>query len=183
MRKPLLAALFSGAALFMSLADANAASPYAGQEARDIKALSAEDVQSYLSGKGMGFAKVAELNGYPGPSHVLALSIELGLTADQKQRTESLFKAMETKAIELGRPLVNEERRLDQLFATRSITEASLDQALGRIATLQAQVRRAHLEAHLAQVAILTPAQVAKYNELRGYTGTQRPAGHSGHKH
>lgn len=37
---------------------------YAGQEQREIKSLSAEDVQSLLTGKGMGLAKAAELNGY-----------------------------------------------------------------------------------------------------------------------
>ena len=33
--------------------------PYAGDEARDIKALSAEEVKQYLSGAGMGYAKPA----------------------------------------------------------------------------------------------------------------------------
>jgi hypothetical protein len=41
-------------------------SPYAGQEKREIKALSAEDIEGYLTGQGMGFAKAAELNHYPG---------------------------------------------------------------------------------------------------------------------
>jgi hypothetical protein len=31
----------------------------------------------------MGMAKAAELNGYPGPAHVLALAKPLGLTDDQ----------------------------------------------------------------------------------------------------
>jgi Spy/CpxP family protein refolding chaperone len=114
---------------------------------------------------------------------VLALASELGLSADQKQRTESLFKSMETKAISLGRPLVEEERKLDQLFAEKKITPESLDQSLTRIGELQAQVRGAHLEAHLAQAEILTPAQVSKYMTLRGYSNAQGTEGHAGHKH
>src|SRR5262245_34850176 len=35
--------------------------PYAGQQAREIKALSSEEIESYLSGSGMGLAKAAEL--------------------------------------------------------------------------------------------------------------------------
>ena len=43
-----------------------ALSPYTGQEKREIRALSKEEVHGYLSGDGMGFAKPAELNHYPG---------------------------------------------------------------------------------------------------------------------
>ena len=49
-------------------------SPYTGQEARGIKALSQDDIEGLLSGAGTpfgGMAKPAELNGYPGPRHVL----------------------------------------------------------------------------------------------------------------
>lgn len=184
MNKAVLPAI--GLAIFAAVshaANANATNQYSGQETREIKALAAEDVQNYLSGKGMGLAKVAELNGYPGPSHVLALAGELSLSAEQKQRTEALFKSMETKAKEIGRALVDEERRLDQLFASKMISPESLAQSLKRIGELQAQVRQAHLESHLAQVKILTPGQVATYIKLRGYDGTAKSIEHSGHKH
>lgn len=157
--------------------------PYSGQEFREIKALAAEDVDGYLAGKGMGFAKAAELNGYPGPSHVMALAGELGLSPEQKQRTEALFKAMEAKAKETGRTLVDEERKLDQLFASKSITPETLTLSLKRIGELQAQVRQSHLESHLAQVEILTREQVASYMKLRGYGGAGKSMEHSGHQH
>src|SRR5262249_1929289 len=47
--------------------------PYAGQQSRSIKALSEDDIAALLKGAGIGLAKAAELNGYPGPAHVLAL--------------------------------------------------------------------------------------------------------------
>lgn len=148
-------------------------SPYAGQETRGIKALSDQEVSDYLSGKGMGLAKVAELNGYPGPLHVLALSSELKLSAEQHEQTEALYKGMQEKAIATGRMLVDEERRLDQLFASRAITTASLEEALKKIGELQAQVRRIHLEAHLAQARLLTPGQAAEYSRRRGYSESE----------
>ena len=46
------------------------ASAYAGQQSRAIKSLSEQDVDDLLAGRGAGFAKAAELNGYPGPAHV-----------------------------------------------------------------------------------------------------------------
>ncbi len=179
----LLFACVASSALLFNFANATQPSPYSGQESREIKALSSEDIHGYLSGKGLGLAKAAELNGYPGPSHVLSLASELGLSADQTQRTESLFKSMEAKAISLGKPLVEEERKLDKLFAEKNITPESLDQSLTRIGALLAQVRKAHLETHLAQAAILTPVQVFKYMALRGYSNAPENEGHSGHKH
>jgi Spy/CpxP family protein refolding chaperone len=157
-----------------------AASPYAGQESREIKALSPEDVSALLSGKGMGFAKAAELNGFAGPAHVLELATQLHLTPEQRARTEALFASMSAKASSSGRALVDKERELDQLFATKAITPERLSSALKEIGGLQAQVRDAHLEAHLAQVEILTPEQNARYSELRGYGAA---AAHGGHEH
>lgn len=171
------------AATISHAASTGATNPYAGQESREIKALSAEQVQDYLSGKGMGLAKAAEFNGYPGPSHVLALAAELSLSTRQRQLTEALFETMETRAKAIGRALVDEERRLDRLFASRSIAPESLAQALQRLGELQAQVRQAHLEAHLAQVEILTPMQVAAYLKLRGYGGAGKAEETAGHRH
>ncbi len=180
----LLACTLSSVLLFnLANANPNPPSPYSGQESREIKALSSEDVQAYLSGKGLGFAKAAELNGYPGPSHVLVLATELGLTADQKQRTELLFKGMESKAISLGHPLVEEERKLDRMFAEKTVTAESLNQSLKRISELHGQVRQAHLEVHLAQAEILTPTQLSKYMKLRGYSDTHQAGSHAGHTH
>jgi len=58
-------------------ASANQLSPYVGQEQREIKSLSPDEVKDYLAGKGMGLAKAAELNHYPGPAHVLELASQL----------------------------------------------------------------------------------------------------------
>jgi Spy/CpxP family protein refolding chaperone len=157
--------------------------PYAGQQEREIKALSDQEVSDYLAGKGMGLAKAAELNGYPGPAHVLELASELRLNAEQRKKTEGLFKTMQSKAITAGRALVDEEKALDRLFASKAVTVASLQDALKRIADLQARVRLVHLETHLAQVAILSPEQIARYSELRGYTksGPHKSRDHGAH--
>ena len=172
-----------GLSLLSGLASANPPSPYAGQEARDIKALSAQEVQDYLAGKGMGLAKAAELNGYPGPMHVLELAESLNLSAEQKARTQELFASMKKNAVDLGRRLIDEERKLDKLFASRSVSPGTLNAALERIGKLQAQIRQAHLQAHLTQTEILSEIQTAKYVELRGYGS--HPAGHGEqhHKH
>jgi hypothetical protein len=60
------------------------------------------------------------------------------------------------------------------------VTTNSLAEELSRIGALQAQLRGAHLQAHLEQVSILEKGQVARYMELRGY-GDGSHADHSHH--
>lgn len=164
-------------------AHAASSSPYVGQESREIKALSPQETSDYLSGKGMGLAKAAELNGYPGPAHVLELAVQLDLTPEQKIKTETLFKKMQARAIPLGKELVEEERVLDRLFASHTVNSESLGQSLARIGRLQGQVRQVHLDAHVEQAALLTPAQVEKYNRLRGYGMTGEQETHEPQRH
>jgi len=49
------------------------------------------------------------------------------------------------------------------------ITLANLEVATQKIGATQAAPRATHLKYHLSTVAILTPEQVTRYNELRGY--------------
>ena len=146
------------------------ASPYAGQEARDIKALSAEEVRGYLAGAGLGFATPAELNGYPGPMHELEHGAALGLTATQRESLEALLKAHKGEARALGAELVRLERELDRLFAERRAGEAAVDAQLEQISLVHAKVRGSHLKAHIATTHLLDPAQAVRYAELRGYS-------------
>ncbi len=169
---------------FMNATSAAQPGPYAGQEQREIKALSPDEIQSYLAGKGAGFAKAAELNRYPGPAHVLELADTLQLSAEQKAHTKSIFDVMQKEAVRQGKALVEKERELDRLFAAGTVTADSLRATLKQIGALQAEVRRAHLQAHLEQRAVLTKTQIAKYNELRGYASqNSQPHGGRSHSH
>jgi len=155
--------------------------PYAGQENRTIKALSAQEIDEYLAGNGMGLAKAAELNGYPGPKHVLELSAQLELTPAQRAATESVFNSMQLEARSIGRDLVAAEQELDHLFATQAITSSSLDRKLRDIGSLQARLRAVHLQAHLKQAQILTRSQATRYAQLRGYGSEDAHTGHHAH--
>ena len=147
---------------------------YAGEERRGIKSLSAAEVEELLNGHGMGLAKAAELNHYPGPRHVLELAAELQLTPRQRAQTQAAFERMRGVAVQLGRRIVERERELDSLFAESKIDAGSLQAATAEIARLQGALRAAHLSAHLEMRRLLSPQQIAKYDELRGYTGRQK---------
>ncbi|MDX1507630.1 MAG: YciI family protein [Woeseiaceae bacterium] len=161
--------------LFLAIASvamalpAIAESPYAGQEHRLIKSLSAQEIRSLENGDGMGFAKLAELNRYPGPRHVLDLADELGLSAAQLADTEALYEEMRSNAQSVGREVIAAELALDRAFAHGDIDRASLNSALSRIGELRARLRYVHLEAHLRQKDLLTDAQVDAYDRARGY--------------
>jgi len=158
-------------------------SPYVGEQTRHIKALSDDEIDGLLKGKGSGFAKAAELNGYPGPAHVLELASELGLSSEQRRATEAIHSAMQAKASQAGAALVAKERELDQSFARRTIDTQALNALLQGIGELQAEIRTAHLEAHLAQARVLTTEQSAHYFVLRGYSEHSPPAGGSASPH
>src|SRR3954449_4895247 len=103
-----LVALMVLAALAL-LQPAQAQSPYAGMQNRPIKALSDNQVADLEAGRGMGLALAAELNGYPGPSHVLELADKLDLSAEQKSRVQQLFDSMKAEAVPLGTKLLAQE--------------------------------------------------------------------------
>lgn len=180
---PVLVAALLAAAAAAGSTSVPPLSPYAGEEARELKALSAAEVAGLLAGEGLGHAKAAELNGYPGPSHVLALAEQLGLSPAQRRETQALFERMRTEARRLGAELVAAERELDRQFAERTIAPGSLAELTARIGAIEARLRAAHLSAHLEQAALLDAEQVHRYNVLRGYTGDgqRHPHGHHGH--
>ena len=129
----------------------------------------------------MGLAKAGELNSYPGPLHVLELASQLALTDAQRAATEALYAEMRDKAQPLGRKIIEAERVLDQAFVNRTIDAAGLRAHVNAIAVMRGELRAVHLETHLAQRSVLTPEQVARYDALRGYGGTE-PA-HGSRRH
>jgi Spy/CpxP family protein refolding chaperone len=146
-------------------------SPYAGQEHREIKALSQDDQHGLLNGEGLGYGKAAELNGTPGPKHVLDLAEDLGLRPQQMERTRAIYDEMRTAAVTLGERLVDVERRIDTAFAAGTMRRAELASLTAESARLEGELRLTHLQAHLEMLEVLEPPQVRRYNELRGYRG------------
>ena len=168
MYRHLLLAFAAGA---MTIGAAVAQSPYAGMQARPIKALSEQQIADLKAGRGMGLALAAELNGYPGPSHLLELADQLDLSETQRGALRSLFEGMKVETIPIGERLIAQESVLDRLFADHEITPENLSVATTDIGETQARLRNAHLKYHLSTVALLQPSQMQRYAELRGYAG------------
>lgn len=144
-------------------------SPYAGQEARPIKSLSSGEIADLLAGRGAGLAKAAELNGVPGPAHVLEMKDAIALTPEQEERIRALHARMERDAKSLGARLVVAETALNDSFAAGRMTPESLRSMLADLADIEGRLRFVHLAAHLETPEILTADQIQAYNHLRGY--------------
>ena len=157
---------------------ATAQSPYVGEKSNEIKSLTPGEITDLLQGNGMGFAKVAELNRFPGPRHVLDLAERLQLSNQQIAQTSRIFERMRDKAISLGAQLVEHERELDALFSSGEISAPALDALLLKIGETSAMLRGVHLHAHLEMKQILSHHQVMMYDQLRGYSN-----GVEGHEH
>ena len=145
-------------------------SKYAGQESRAIKSLSAEDIAELRRGGGWGLAKAAELNGVPGPIHLLEMKEDIGLDDSQRSSIAAIYKRMKSRAILHGERLIDLEQRLESGFRDRTITDALLRDSLNAIAETKKELRYVHLAAHIETLKVLSEKQIRAYNDLRGYS-------------
>lgn len=158
--------------------------PYSGQQLRTIKSMSAGDVEGHIQGYGLGYAKTAELNHYPGPAHLRELTQELGLSEEVLQEIIAIEDDMRQKAIQLGREIVDMERQLDMMFAHAQAAPDLVMRLSKKIGALQGELRAVHLNAHLAVRPLLSDDIVKRYDELRGYTqGTEETSSEHNHHH
>ena len=168
--------------LFLVFGDESFHSKYAGEENRRIKSLSQDDVEELKNGGGWGLAKVAELNGVPGPAHILEMKEQISLTSEQEERIKAIYNKMKKEAVALGEQLISFEIQLNDGFLEGSIDLKTLKELIQKIETIRGRLRLVHLSTHLITPDILTEEQITKYNILRGYAQDpcqNIPAGHS----
>ena len=133
----------------------------------DIKTLSKQEISGYLNGRGMGFAKAAEMHRYPGPSHVLELAEQLHLSDQQLKASQMLFDEMQKRAREKGLQLLRKEEEIEALFRQSRATPEQLGKLLEQAASLRAKLRFVHLAAHIEQKQLLSEPQIDHYTRLR----------------
>ncbi len=143
-------------------------SPYAGQSSA-IASLNEQELAALRAGEGMGLARAAELNHFPGPRHVLDMADSLRLTSTQRSDIEAIRSRMSEEAVRIGEGIVEKEAELSRRFEHAHIDAESLRAMTSEIASLQAELRFTHLAAHLETRAALTPQQIEVYDRLRGY--------------
>lgn len=172
MNLKILLTLTTFSTLWLSAADNHShdhISKYAGEEKRAIKSLSKTDIDDLQNGRGWGLAKAAELNGVPGPVHLLEMKEKISLTDKQIAKITAIYNEMKKDATALGLKLIEQEKELNKKFETRKIDEKSLEKLLTNIAQTRKELRYVHLSSHLKTPNIITQEQIKLYNKLRGY--------------
>ena len=143
--------------------------PYAGLHQRAVKALGEEQIADLRAGRGMSLALAAELNGYPGPLHVLELAAQLHLTDELRSRVRQFSEAMKAEAMAVGEKLIEHEKALDQAFAEKRISPTTLAELTAQIGETQGRLRAVHLKYHVTTAELLSTDQKELYARLRGY--------------
>ena len=158
------------------------ASPYAGFETRAIKSLSETDLEELRRGGGWGLALAAELNGVPGPAHLLELRDEISLSADQVAAIQAIFDEMQIEAVAAGDRLIEAEEAIEGAFRAGDLDDGRLRTLIAEAEAARAELRFIHLSRHLSTPPLLSADQIVRYNTLRGYGSdpcADVPAGHN----
>ncbi len=146
-------------AAFAVLAN-NKASPYVGQEIRTIKSLSDEDINALTHGKGWGLAKPAELNGVPGPAHILELEEALQLTPEQVTSIQALWETMNQSAKYYGERYLQSEAKIERFFNETETDEKQLPLLLADSANPPCKIKACSFTSTFESKAIVNPASV-----------------------
>jgi hypothetical protein len=152
--------------------------PYSGQEQSSIPGLTEAEIAGYREARGMGLARPADINGYPGPLHVLEQADALGLSPDQRVAVQALYDQMRAEASTIGEEFLAQYGALELAFRDHTITPEALGDRTGEIGRIEGMLRATHLKYHLATRALLTPEQIGAYMRLRGYAVDPAPMEH-----
>jgi hypothetical protein len=146
------------------------ASADAGEKTRLIKSLSEQDLEEIARDQGWGLARAAELNGVPGPMHLLELADEIALSEQQREDIEAIRAQMQADAIIAGERFVAAEQALDAAFQQGAPDDEALERLVVEAGQARAALRLVHLNAHLLTLPLLNDVQVSQYAMLRGYS-------------
>ena len=148
---------------------AHGTSPYAHAQSSEVPSLSPDEVRELRNGEGMGLARAAELNHFPGPKHLLEFARELGLEDAQIRRIEEIHGTMKARAIAKGEAVLEAELHLAGLFASGVPSGETLTRITEHIGLMRGQLQAIHLLAHVEAARELTAEQIEHYDRLRGY--------------
>lgn len=95
--------------------------------------------------------------------------VNLALSPEQTAKVRQVRDEMRGKALALGERFVTKKHELQASFQSGEIREEELDRGVREIERTSAQLRIAHLAAHVEVWRILTKEQAARYGRLRGY--------------
>ncbi len=144
-------------------------SSYAHSRGAEVTSLTDEEVRALRQGEGMGLARAAELNHFPGPRHLLDLASDLELSDAQVRRIRAIHDRMKSQAVAKGEDIIMAEKHLANLFASGDPTAQQMTQVTEHLGAMRGQLQAIHLLAHIEAARELSAGQIREYDKLRGY--------------
>lgn len=144
-------------------------SSYAHSRGAEVTSLTDEEVRALRQGEGMGLARAAELNHFPGPRHLLDLASDLDLSEVQIRRIRAIHDRMKSQAVAKGEDIIKVEKHLAELFASGDPSTRKLTQVTEHLGAMRGQLQAIHLLAHIEAAKELSAGQIREYDRLRGY--------------
>ena len=144
-------------------------SSYAHSRGAEVTSLTDEEVRALRQGEGMGLARAAELNHFPGPRHLLDLASDLELSDAQVSRVQAIHDRMKSKAVAKGEDIIMAEKHLAELFASGDPSARKMAQVTEHLGAMRGQLQAIHLLAHIEAARELSAGQIREYDKLRGY--------------
>ncbi len=147
----------------------HASSSYAHSRGAEVVSLTDDEVRALRQGEGMGLARAAELNHFPGPRHLLDLASDLGLSDAQVQRIRAIHDRMKSQAVAKGEDIIVAEKHLADLFASGDPSARKMTRVTEHLGAMRGQLQAIHLLAHIEAARELSAGQIREYDRLRGY--------------
>lgn len=144
-------------------------SSYAHSQGAEVVSLTDEEVRALRQGEGMGLARAAELNHFPGPRHLLDLASDLELSDSQVRRIRAIHARMKSQAVTKGEDIIMAEKHLADLFASGNPSARKMTQVTEHLGIMRGQLQAIHLLAHIEAARELSADQIREYDRLRGY--------------
>lgn len=135
-----------------------------------IRSLPGRDIVALAGGEGGGLAKIADLNGYPGPRHVLDMDAHLNLTTRQREQLRQVMSTMEADAKEVATRYLSALAQLEEDTRQGSLSGDQFLKRYRAVEALRTELGAVHLITHFKTKDLLTPAQVATYYKPQGQT-------------
>lgn len=146
--------------VFMSLGEA--------RPPREIpSAMTASEVEAYLSGEPQTEILSAETFGYPDPRRVVTLEKQLELTAEQLEKAVNWAGKVRRETALLGKKIIEQELFLDDYFRKGQTDYPALANRVESIGTLRWRLRLNLLHLYILTRELLTEEQLKKYHELK----------------
>ena len=135
-----------------------------------VKSISTQRYIALMNGIDLdNMTAVAELNHYPMPDKVLKYKKPLDLSPAQLNKIIQISTELHRKRVEMGKNIIVNEKKLDDLFRTRKVDDGIIIYYTNRYGLYQGEIRNAILQACYKSEELLSEGQLKQLAILENH--------------